>query len=345
MAKAKEKGADCIAEINKLKIQGVERLYLLSGEEDYLREHFLKSLKLHCLGEGFSDFNYRKIEGNISARDLEEIVNSVPFMAEKTFTEIRNCDINAIREADSDAMKKVLSDLPDYCTIVFVQASNYVPDGRLGFIKLLKKLGTALSFKEQEQSKMTTWIGRRLKDLGKSISKEDAEYLMFNSGRLMNSLIPEIEKLAFYAKNERVTKADIDAVAIKLPEAEVFEMTDKLSDKDYDTAFKIMGELLKKKEHPIMLVAIIGGHFRKLYAARLVLESGTVRATADLGSLLSINYSFITEKLIKSARKLKTENVANAVTLCAEYDHRMKSESSDDEELLKEMLLKISVGV
>ena len=74
----------------------------------------------------------------------------------------------------------------------------------------------------------------------------------------MNGLIPEIGKIAAYAKGERVTKADIDAVAAPVLEAQVFEMTGAVSKGSFDRAAEVLGTLLKLQEEPIMLLALIG---------------------------------------------------------------------------------------
>ena len=70
---------------------------------------------------------------------------------------------------------------------------------------------------------------RRLDFNGKQIDLAAAQRLISVSGDLMNRLIPEIGKLAAYAKDERVTVGDVDAVAHHIPEAVVFDMTEKLS--------------------------------------------------------------------------------------------------------------------
>lgn len=45
------------------------------------------------------------------------------------------------------------------------------------------------------------------------IGTEDAKYLIFLCGDLMNNLISEIGKIGSYAAHHRVTRQDIDAVA------------------------------------------------------------------------------------------------------------------------------------
>lgn len=344
MAKQKNTGADYAAELNKLKIHGPQRLYLLWGEEDYLRERFIEALRAAVLGEGADSFNYKRLDGRkAELRDIEEAVNSVPFMGDGCFIELRDMDINACKEENAASLKKLLEDIPDYCTLVFVQDIGYVPDGRLGLIKAMKKQGEAIEFAAQGQTVVVRWIGRRFKELGKEISRQDAEYLIFTSGSLMNQLIPEIEKLAGYVSGETVTRRDIDAVAIKLPEASVFEMTDCLTARNYDGAAKIMAELLMSRESPIKLIAIISQQMRRLYAAKLIAPQGR-GGTEELCALCGIKQSFAAERLISSARRLELPWLKVACELCAEYDYKMKSSSADDVELLKELLARLAVG-
>ena len=344
MAKQKNTGADYAAELNKLKIHGPGRLYLLWGEEDYLRERFIESLREMVLGEGEDDFNYKRMDGrNTDVRDIEEAVNSMPFMGERSFVELRDLDINSCREETAERLKALIEDIPDYCTLVLVQDIGYVPDGRMGLVRALKKHAECLEFVAQGQTAIVRWIGRRFKELGKDISRADAEYLIFVSGSLMNQLIPEIEKLSGYVKGELVTRKDIDAVAIRLPEASVFEMTDCLAAGNYDGAAKIMSELLLSREAPIKLVAMIAMQYRRMYGAKLVAPNGKGNID-ELCAVTGVKPGFMAEKLINSVRKVQLEQLIFACKLCAEYDYKMKSSSTDDEELLKELLARLAVG-
>ena len=65
MAKAKkqEKAFNYNAAVRELREQGPQRLYLLWGREDYLRETYLTQLKQLCLPGGEDDFSYRRFDG------------------------------------------------------------------------------------------------------------------------------------------------------------------------------------------------------------------------------------------------------------------------------------------
>lgn len=326
---------------------GPARLYVLSGTEDYLREYFLSSLKKIVLPEGEDSFSFRRLNGpDIDAQTLREAVDAAPFLTERSFVEIREPDLN--RQKESDELLDVFSDLPEYCTVVIVLKADYEPDGRLKLVKGLHKLARELEFEQQSQSALIEWISRRFAALGKSVDMETAQRLIFISGDLMNRLIPEIEKIAAYAEGGKVTLADVNAVANRIPEADIFEMTEAIARKEYNNALSILAEMLSQKKDknngsdPIAMLGMLGVQMRRLYAARLALEK-------DLGmkylmETCDISHDFIARKLLQSARGYTLEQLRRAVCLCAETDFRMKSSGSDDAELIKELVLRIMAG-
>ena len=330
------------AELRTLKERGPEQLYLLWGPEDYLREQYLTQLKKKCLPEGEDDFSYKRMDGpSLDAQKLQQAVDAMPFMTEHTFVELRDVDLNKL--SDPDACIKILSDIPSYCTIAFVQNSQFEPDGRLRFVKTLRSLGRELKFTQQSQGMLTDWIVRRFAAAGKGIELSAAQRLIFISGDLMSRLIPEIEKIAAYAKGDKVTQADVEAVANHIPEAVVFEMTELIAQKKINSALAVLSELLADKNNePIMMLAVLGRQIRQLYAARLAIEKGL--GTKYVMEVCAMKYDYIASKLLTAAKGFSLPQLKRAVELCAETDYRMKSSGEDARELLKETVLRIAAG-
>ena len=265
----------------------------------------------------------------------------MPFMTEHTLIELRDVDINKL--ADADACMKTISDIPDYCTIVFVQNAEYEPDGRLRFVKTLRSEGKELKFTQQSQGMLTDWIVRRFAAAGKRIDLSAAQRLIFISGDLMSRLIPEIEKIAAYASTDKVTQEDVEAVANHIPEAVVFEMTELMAQKKVNSALSVLSELLADKNNePIMMLAVLGKQMRQLYAARLALEKNL--GTKYVMEVCSMKYDYIAAKLLTAAKGFTLAQLRRAVELCAETDYRMKSSGADPKELLKEAVLRIAAG-
>ena len=124
---------------------------------------------------------------------------------------------------------------------------------------------------------MINWLRRRFKALGHDIDPAAADHLLFTCGTLMTELVPEIEKIAAYAKQERITIEDINAVADPVLDARVFDMTNCITAGKYDDAAKVLSDLLRMQTEPIVILAAEGKELRRLYTARMALDAGKDR--------------------------------------------------------------------
>lgn len=336
MAKNTKAKLDYGAELRRLRESGPERLYLLYGPEEYLRERYLDTLRGLCVG-GADAFSCRRFNGPaVDPGELAEAVNAMPFFSERSFVEVRDYDLNRCKDAEWEALSAIVSDVPDWCTVAFVQSAANAPDGRLAAVKGLKKLGRAVEFTEQDASMLTAWVRRRFEALGKRIAKEDAEYLIFLCGTRMLGLIPEIEKAAAHAARGMVGRGDIDATADRLPEANVWVLNDLLAARKMDEAARVLSDLLgDKNNHPIALTALIGQQLRRMYAVSAGREEGLSKR--DLMELCGVKFDFAYQKLAAAARAYTTARLGELVSLCAAYDYKMKSTGADAGVLLREL--------
>ena len=328
------------AEVRALRERGPERLYFLWGPEDYLREQYLLTLKKLCLPEGEDSFSFHRLNGpELDPLALREAIDAV--LTERSFVELRDVDLNRVQEPEK--ILDLLSDVPDSCTVAFVQNARFEPDGRIKLVKGVRAAGRDLKFTQASQGQLIDWIVRRFGALGKGVELEAIQRLIFISGDLMSRLIPEIEKVAAYAKGEKVTAADVEAVANHIPEAVIFDMTDFIAQKKNNAAVSVLAELLSDKNNePIPILAMLGAQMRRLYAARLAAEKGL--GTKFVVDSCGLKYDFLATKLLQSARGFSLPQLRRAIELCAEADYKMKSSSLDDRELLTETVLRIAAG-
>ena len=342
MAKKNTPAFNYNLEVKKLKESGPDRLYLLFGEEDYLRERFIDEIKKICSADD-SGFNCKRLDGPaINMNELSEAVDSVPFFADRSYVEVRGFDINKCKDNDCEKFKTVIADIPEYCTLVIIINPGYEMDGRLAAVKTVKKYANLIEFTEQSQDALIKWIANRFSACGKSISRSDAEYLSFVSGTLMNRLIPEIEKISSYVKGTTVSRGDIDAAAHRIPEADIFEMVDHLSKGNIDAAARLLSDLMANKDNsPIYILAVFSQQIRKIYAYKLGQSRGMGRSA--LMELCNMRFDFQFNKLSLQAKNYSLSSAAKLVELCTEYDFLMKS-GGNNEELMVDLLLKVAVA-
>jgi len=320
--------------------------YIFYGEESYLREYYLGKLRETLIPQGFETFNYHALEGKeLTAEILTETAEAMPMMAERTLIVVTDWDLFKLAEGQREELAALLEDLPSYCCIVFVYDTlEYKPNRQLK--KLCKALDAhveAVEFQAASNSDLLPWITRRFKTLGKNIDRQTAEYLTFLCGGLMTGLLPEIEKIAAYAKGEKITQEDVDAVADPVLSAEVFKLSDAVLQGNYDQAASILGDLLKMQTEPIMILAALGSQLRRIWTARLALDEGKDRYW--LMDLWGMKKDYPAKLLLAAARRTTAEWCAQAVRLCQVLDRRMKSERGiDNAGELKLLLVRLAAG-
>ncbi len=317
------------------------QLYILHGEETYLRDYYLGKLKELLLSGGMGAFNLHELKaGETSPRALEEAVDCLPVMGERTLVLVTDYDLYKAGEKDREEYIRIFSQLPDYCCVVFVyDLIQYKGDARTKLAGALKKYGTVVNFARQDQRDLTGWIQRRFHALGKEIDSRLALSLIFLCGDLMTTLVGEIEKIAAYAKGVRITPADIDAVATPLLDAVVFRMTDAIAEGNFDRGLAVLGELFQTRERPEKILGALGWQLRRLYSARLALEAR--RGPGAVAALWGIR-PYQAELLFNSARRRSLPWCRRAVILCGQTDLAMKSTGQDGKELLTTLLLELS---
>ena len=304
--------------------------YIFHGEESYLREFYLSEMKKQLVA-GFESFNYHRMEGKgLTVQALTETVEALPMMAQRTMVQVVDWDLYKLGEEQRTALIALLEDFPPYCCLVIVYDQiEYKPN------KTYKKLYAALDkhvqavkFEEQSQNEILKWVSKRFKAAGHTIDAPTAEHLLFTCGSLMNGLIPEIGKIAAYAKGPRVTMEDIDAVAAPVLAAQVFDMTGAVSRGDLDQAAEILSGLLAAREEPIELLAAIGKELRRLYTARIAIDNGW-----DRGWFMeqwSIRSDYVGRLLMQNASRVTTGWCQEALRRCQALDLRMKSVAGVD---------------
>lgn len=345
MAKEKKEKTPGYEEFHDaLQSGAVGNVYIFHGEETYLMQQAVAELQARLVPAGFEEFNYHRLAGKgLTMQEVVEAAEAMPMMAEHTLVTVEDMDLFRLDEAQRGALVALLGDFPVYCTLVFLYRQiPYKTDAKL------KKLTAALAeraqvieFAQQGQQKLQKWVRRRFAAAGKEIDAVTVDHLLFTCGSLMTGLVPEIAKIAAYARGAKITAADIDAVADPVLDARVFDMTDAVAARDYDKAAECLAELLRMQEEPIRILAALGKTLRQLYTARLAIDGG--KDVLWLKDLWRMKSDYPAKKLMQSARGVRRSWCREAVKRCQTLDHRMKSERNmDNEGELKLFLMELA---
>ena len=318
-----------------------EQFYIFHGEEAFLLQHYLGQLQKVILDELTESFNFHRFNSeNFDLRDFADAVENLPMMADRTLVQVDDIDLFKLPEESRNKMVEILSDIPEYCTVVFVyQTVEFKPDKRL------KKLWEAVSraqiveFAKQSQRDLVAWITRHFAARKKHISQQLCLYLLELTDGTMTSLKGEIEKIAAFSGAETICQADIDAVTEPVLDAVVFRMTDYLGAKEYAQAMDTLQKLLKMQQEPIVILGAVGSYLRRLGTARTLQECGC--GAGELMKLCGLS-DYAARKTMSAARQFSPAFFKKAMELVLETDRKMKTSYDDPQRLLELLILQLA---
>lgn len=325
-----------------LRNKTVENFYVFHGDEGFLLNHYLEQLRKLLLDDLTEAFNYHRLNSeNFDLRSFADALENLPMMAERTLVQVDDVDFFKMPESDREKVAELLSDIPEYCTLVLNYGmTEWKPDKRLKKLwESFDKYATIVEFSKQESRDLIPWISRHFANQGKRIPNDLCNYLINITDGTMTALAGEIQKICAYSGGEHITKSDIDAVTEPVMDAVIYDMTDFLGEGKYAAALGKLHQLLKMQEEPLKILGAIGAQLRGISAARTIQDNG--RQLGDLMRLTGLK-EYPAKKAMQSARRFSPDFCKKAAELVLETDNKIKTSFDDPERLLELLILELA---
>ncbi len=335
---------DAFAKILKGEI--TENIFLFSGDDDYLKEHYCNLLTKKTVDESLMFFNFHKYEDDEA--DLETIfadAENLPLMAEKTCLLVRNYPLDGLSSKALTQFEENLKNIPDSTVMIFYYSGDTLPSGKNtkwdAVIKVFERLGTVVKIEHRTPAKTAKLLVSRAKDRGTSIDYDTALYLVSSVGEDLQTVLNEFNKVCAYSQGKPVTAEMIDETAVKSVEASVFDISTSIFSGDTDKAYKILNELLRQKIPSSSIIGALASAYVNAY--RLKLSYNSDKQISDFATAFGYKetkYSF--GKIAPFVRKSSVATLRSALDILSEADVKSKSSRIADDILLTELISKLS---
>lgn len=299
-----------------LKNKNFRNLYLLYGEEAYLRKYYMKSLKAGIIGD--DTMNYSYFEGKDTRIDaIKDLGDTMPFFSEKRLIIIEN---SGFTKSGGDELAEYLKAMPEYLTVIMVESEV---DKRTKLFKALNSQGTAVELKPYTGNMQKVWIGGFLKRFNKRMSDQDIEHLVTMTGDDMVNLESELNKLIDYTGDrEIITAQDADAIVTKQIDDDIFKMTEAMGHRNQTLALKYYYDLLAARTPAVKILVLITRQFNQLLQVKEL--KSLHYSSKDIASKVGIP-PFFMNKYLAQAECFSLEQLRNALEACAQADQDFKS--------------------
>lgn len=305
-----------------IKQNNFKQIYLLYGEERYLRRQYRQKLQAALCSDG-DTMNVHFYSGkDVPVGEIIDLAETLPFLAER----------RVIFISDSGLFKSGGEKLAEYLTspcesTYFVFTESEV-DKRSKLFKTVQSKGYAADFTVQDENTLKRWIAGTLGRDGKKITENTVQLIISKAGTDMDNIQMELEKLICYCMDrDVVTDADVEAVCTTRISNHIFDMINAIADRKQKAALELYYDLLALKEPPMRILFLIARQCNMLLQAKEMKLKGHDNRT--IGSRLGVP-PFIAQKVLNQASKFKTSTLRRAVQQCVEAETAVKTGRMND---------------
>lgn len=320
-----------------LKTGNFSQIYLLYGEENYLKKQYKERFVKALLPEG-DTMNYAHYEGKgIDVREVIDLAETMPFFAERRVLVFENTGF--FKSAAGAELADYLKELPETAYFLFVEDEV---DKRGKMYKAVKSKGRAVELPFQDENTLKRWVVGQIGRENKKITEADVVYFLNKVGIDMENITKELEKLFCYAlEREVITRADIDAVCVTQISNHIFDMVNAVAEKQQKKALDLYYELLTLKEPPMRILFLLTRQYRGLYQVKQLAQKGYGRKEiAEKAGL----HPFAVGKFMEQAKRFQVKELRAILEDSVDIEQRVKTGLLTDTMAVEIFLVKYSQG-
>lgn len=316
-----------------IKNRQFKNVYLICGEEDYLKLNYKKQMMKAIVGD--DNMNLGLYEGkNIDINDVIDSAETFPFFAEYRLIVMEQ---TGLFKNGGEQLAEYMSHIPETTIFLFIETDV---DKRSKMYKAVKAAGYICEINRQSESDIAMWAARIFDYNGKKITKANMSYLISNVGTDMEVLSREIEKLISYAWNKGiVAKEDIDAVCVKQLNVRIFDMIDAISMKNQRKTLNCYYELIAEKEPPMRILFMLERQFNLMLQAKDLSARGMNRE--QIASAMGVQ-GFIAGKCMNQSRNFTISDLKMGLRESVKTEERIKAGTMDENIGVEMLLIKYS---
>ena len=255
--------------IQDLKNQTYKQMYLLCGEEDYLRRQYRDKLKKALVPED-DTMNFHSYEGkDINVGEIIDLAETLPFFAEKRVILIEN---SGLFKSGGEKLAEYLSNPAESVMMIFTETQI---DKRSKLYKVIKDKGRVSEFAVQDENTLKRWILGMVKKENKNIQDGAVNLFLEKTGTDMENIRMEMEKLFCYTlQKDVITLQDVETVTTQRISNRIFEMVSAIAEKKQQKALDMYHDLLTLKETPMGILALIARQFNLMLQVKELQKKG-----------------------------------------------------------------------
>jgi len=219
-------------------------VYLLYGPEDYLIEEEIQKILNQTLSQKERGFNSHLFSGEEhSGQEIVQTAQTLPMFSQYRFVLVREAE--KMEEDKVEAlMEYIRKPSPSTCLVLCGQTIGPWRKER----REIEKVGKVSEYTRLKGKALVSWTKDRIKEKGKTLSEEAADYLAEVVGDHLYDLDNALEKIFLsVGEKRRIELSDMEEITTEVKISTVFDLTDAIGHRSLEKAFGILGKAIESK--------------------------------------------------------------------------------------------------
>lgn len=299
-------------------------LYLIIGEDNELVNFYLTSILENTLFNEEEKIEYDMTVSSIS--DILDEASMISLFSSKKIIIGREFDTKKMNDNDLDYLKRYIDNINKDVYIVLIAKKI---DARSKEYKIFKD-----SFKVIETDKnndsdkdILKYIDSYILDKGYRIDRYNLEYLLSKLGNNIDNIKIELDKIFLYLDNDKeINREVIDLLISDNIDNIIYEFTNAVLDKDYDTVMKMYSEFKIENIGYDYLLVSLDNVFRQALIIKMLYNQGS--SNSDIAKVIG-KKEFYVKKMLERLYNYKEDELARMIDRLAIIDRDYKSGKSN----------------
>ena len=308
-------------------------VYLIYGEEDYLRKQYKDRMREALIGDDTMNYNYYEGKG-ISVKELIDVGETLPFFNERRLSLVEN---SGFFSSSQEELAGYLKEKPETTCFLFVEKDV---DKRNKLFKTVSSLGYAANMTAPDERTLIRWISGILKKEQRFMREDAMRHFLERIDTDMENIRRELDKLVVYTDGaQEITVGDIDEVCTVYTESQVFDMVRSVAEKQQSKALELYYDLIAQKEAPMRILYWITRQFNQLYQIKDLQSKGYPDHV--IAERMGVR-DFVVRKNKTLCQRFSLEELRKSIQICVEREEDVKTGRLNDRMAVELLIIQFS---
>lgn len=300
-----------------IKTGNFRQVYLLYGEEEYLKKQYKKRLRAAILPED-DTMNFTSFAGKgIDVKQVIGQAETLPFFADHRLILLEQ---SGLFKSSGAELADYLPQMPAETIMLFVEDEV---DKRGRLFKTVKQMGRVVELGRQDERTLQSWVMGSLKKEQKNITREALAMFLEKAGDNMENIANELEKLLCYTSGrDDIRPGDVEEICTVTTESRIFDMVRAVAEKQQKRALELYYDLLALKEPPMRILFLLARQFNQMLQVKDLreqgLDGGAIAQKAGMAP-------FVVRRSLAQAERFSGEELRQMVEDCVEAEYAVKT--------------------